>query len=306
MDSSKTRPNHAVEPPRETAAEQRVAAIVASQSYRPADRDLDFLASDSLRGLRLAMDYEKAESLLEAHRIAHAIVVFGSANLREPAIAARQLGEAQAAALASPGDRQIAQALQRAKRLMQKSAYYDLAREFGRLVSSSQCGPSGDRVVIMTGGGPGIMEAANRGASDVGAHSVGLNITLSREQAPNPYVSPELCFSFRYFAMRKLHFLRRARALVAFPGGYGTLDELFEMLTLIQTGKQRALPVVLVGRTFWEQAVNIDFLVAEGMITQHDRELYCFAESAAEAWQIICDWHAQAGTEGFPGTVDRG
>ena len=158
----------------------------------------------------------------------------------------------------------------------------------------------------MTGGGPGIMEAANRGAHDAGAHSVGLNITLPREQVPNPYVTPELCFSFHYFAMRKLHFLRRARALVAFPGGFGTFDELFETLTLVQTGKMPAVPVVLVGREFWERAVDLDFLVADGLLSTQDRELITFAETADEAWRIVCGWHVAAGTEGFPLSPEPG
>ena len=144
----------------------------------------------------------------------------------------------------------------------------------------------------MTGGGPGIMEAANRGAHDVGAQTVGLNITLPHEQAPNPYVSPELCVSFHYFAMRKLHFLRRARALVAFPGGFGTIDELFETLTLIQTGKMAPVPVVLIDKRFWERAVDVEFLVSEGMLSPGDPNLFHFAESAADAWRYIREWHA--------------
>lgn len=278
----------------------RTSRIVASQSYRPADRDLDFLASDSLRGVRLALDYEKTEQQLQAQNIAHAIVVFGSARLRDPANAARQLEATRAAARSAPADPALAAAVQTAELLVERSRYYAIAREFGRLVGASPVGPGGERVVVMTGGGPGIMEAANRGAEEGGASSVGLNITLPREQTPNPYVTPALCFSFHYFAIRKLHFLRRARALVAFPGGFGTLDELFEMLTLVQTGKVAAVPIVLVGGEFWQRAFDLDFLIESGMLAPGDRELLTFAESAVEAWERICAWHVAAGTPGFP------
>ncbi|MCX7056416.1 MAG: TIGR00730 family Rossman fold protein [Proteobacteria bacterium] len=303
--STRTPPNAnhpamAAPPDEAVSIAERTARIVASQSYRPADHDLDFLASDSVRGVRLALDYEKTELQLQEHHIAHAIVVFGSARLRDPATARYEFEAARAATHQSPTDPLLAAAEKIAERLLERSRYYDIAREFGHLVGSAPDGPDGERVVVMTGGGPGIMEAANRGASDAGANSVGLNITLPHEQAPNPYVSPELCFSFHYFAMRKLHFMRRARALVAFPGGYGTFDELFETLTLVQTGKMPAVPVVLVGREFWERAVNLDFLVSNGMLALHDRELIAFAETASEAWQRICDWHVAAGTAGFP------
>ncbi|MBS0393025.1 MAG: TIGR00730 family Rossman fold protein [Proteobacteria bacterium] len=280
-------------------APQRVAAILASASYRPADRDTEFLEWDAVRGVRLAIDYQKAELLLERHRIAHTIVVFGSTRLREPAAARRQREEAEAAAAAAPGDRQLAWRAGVARRLEAKSHYYEVAREFGRLVARAQVGPGAGRAVVMTGGGPGIMEAANRGADETGAPTVGLNITLPHEQFPNPYVTPELCFSFHYFAIRKLHFLNRARALVAFPGGFGTLDELFETLTLIQTRKMPAVPVVLVGREYWERAFDVEFLVAEGTVDPEDRDLFGFAETAEEAWHMICRWHAAACTSHF-------
>jgi uncharacterized protein (TIGR00730 family) len=282
------------------AAPDRVAAILASPSYLPADRDPDFLEWDAVRGVRLAIDYQKAELLLEQHRIEHTIVVFGSTRIREPAAAARQLRDAQAAAAAAPMDPDVARRVDVAKRLLAKSDYYSVARTFGQLVGRAHVGPSGGRVVVMTGGGPGIMEAANRGASDAGAKTVGLNITLPHEQFPNPYITPDLCFSFHYFAIRKLHFLNRARALVAFPGGFGTLDELFETLTLIQTRKMPAVPIVLVGRSYWERVFDVEFLVSEGTIEPEDRELFGYAETAEEAWEMICRWHAAAGTHGFP------
>ena len=282
------------------AAPDRVAAILASPSYRPADRDTDFLEWDAVRGLRLAIDYQKAELLLEQSRIEHTIVVFGSTRILEPAAAARHLHDAQAAAAAAPSDPELARRVTVAQRLVAKSHYYDVAREFGRLVGRARTGPDGGRVVVMTGGGPGIMEAANRGAGDAGASSVGLNITLPHEQFPNPYVTPGLCFSFHYFAIRKLHFLNRARALVAFPGGFGTLDEVFETLTLIQTRKMPAVPIVLVGRAYWERVFDVDFLLEEGAIEPEDRDLFGYAETGEEAWQMICRWHAAVGTRGFP------
>jgi uncharacterized protein (TIGR00730 family) len=287
-------------------APERVAAILASPSYRPADRDPEFLEWDAVRGMRLAIDYQKAELLLERNRIEHTIVVFGSTRIREPAAAARHVAECETVAAAAPSDAGCARRLATARRLDAKSRYYEVAREFGRLVGRTQVGPSGGRVVVMTGGGPGIMEAANRGASDAGAQTVGLNITLPHEQFPNPYVTPELCFSFHYFAIRKLHFLNRARALVAFPGGFGTLDEVFETLTLIQTRKMPAVPIVLVGRAYWERVFDVEFLVSEGTIDAEDRELFGYAETAAEAWRMICHWHAAAGTHGFPSQAAGG
>jgi uncharacterized protein (TIGR00730 family) len=281
-------------------APDRVAAILASPSYQPADRDPDFLEWDAVRGVRLAIDYQKAELLLEQNRIEHTIVVFGSTRIREPAAAARHVQECVAAAAGAPADAACALRLEAAQRLEAKSHYYDIAREFGRLVGQAPTGSGGGRIVVMTGGGPGIMEAANRGASDTGAKTVGLNITLPHEQFPNPYVTPDLCFSFHYFAIRKLHFLNRARALVAFPGGFGTLDELFETLTLVQTRKMPAVPVVLVGRAYWQRVFDVEFLVSEGTIDPEDRELFGYAETAAEAWRMICRWHAAAGTPGFP------
>ena len=176
------------------------------------------------------------------------------------------------------------------ERLLAKSQFYDVARDFGRLVASS-AKLAQHNVTIMTGGGPGIMEAANRGAFDAGEKSIGLNINLPDEQYPNPYVTPDLCFNFHYFALRKLHFMLRAKALVAFPGGYGTLDELFEALTLCQTRSIKPVPVVLVGENYWSQAVNMDFLVDEGVIDEEDRDLFWYAETASDIWNSICDWH---------------
>jgi uncharacterized protein (TIGR00730 family) len=277
-------------------APQRVAAILASPTYRSADHDADFLARGELRGVRLQLDYLKAEKLLKEKDIRHTVVVFGSTRIAETGASARRVDELTAAAAAAPGDAIVARRLAIARRILAKSRYYDVARDFGRLVASSDLRFRGTRLVVTTGGGPGIMEAANRGAFDAGAETIGLNITLPREQFPNPYVTPELCFRFHYFALRKLHFLLRAKALVAFPGGFGTFDELFEVLTLVQTRKVTPMPVVLVGETYWRKAVDFDFLIAEGVIDEEDRELFWFAETAQEIWSGILHWHAADGS----------
>ncbi len=269
----------------------RVQAIMASPGYCQADRDVAFLDQDETRGVRLQIDYLKPELLLEKQGVTHTIVVFGSTRLPEPKEARRKVQVAQQALNADPEDKDLQRRLKVAESIQVKSHYYEQARAFGGLVGASGIAPQDCRVTLITGGGPGIMEAANRGAFDVGAKSIGLNISLPHEQYPNPYISPDLCFRFHYFAMRKLHFLKRAKALVAFPGGYGTLDELFEMLTLIQTRSIAPLPVVLVGESFWRQAVNVDFLVAEGVIAAEDQELFWYAETAEEIWQGILHWH---------------
>ena len=276
-------------------APARLEAILASPSYRQADQDVDFLNLDETRGVRLEIDYLKAEQLLGQHGIAHTIVVFGSTRIPEPASARRRAAKAREARAGDPGNAQLEQELAVAERLLAKSHYYETARELGRLVGNAGAGPHDSRLVVMTGGGPGVMEAANRGAFDAGAKSVGLNIKLPHEQYPNPYITPELCFRFHYFALRKLHFLLRAKALVAFPGGYGTLDELFETLTLIQTRKIHPVPVVLVGEAYWRRAIDIDFLVEEGTIAPEDQELFWYAEDAGSIWEGIRQWHRNNG-----------
>ncbi len=264
---------------------------VTSSSYIPADRDIEFLQRDELRPLRLGLELLKPELIQEEQGIRSTIVVFGSSRLLEPSLAREALKQAMAELQAFPQDRTLQQRVAIAERRVALAHYYDVAREFGRLVSST-CQVDGQcDYVVVTGGGPGIMEAANRGAADVGAKSMGLNITLPHEQYPNPYITPELCFQFRYFALRKMHFLLRARALVVFPGGFGTLDELFETLTLLQTGKTRNITIVLMGRTFWERLINWPLLVDEGLITVDDLSLFHFAETAQQAWDLISRNH---------------
>jgi uncharacterized protein (TIGR00730 family) len=276
-------------------APARVRALLASPTYRQADRDLDFLENEDTRGVRLQIDYLKAELELRRRGVEHTIVVFGSTRIREPAAAARRVGELEHQLATAPNDAELARQLAVAERLLAKSRYYDVARSLGQLVGAASASMEG-RVVLMTGGGPGIMEAANRGAHDLGAASIGLNISLPTEQFPNPYMSADLCFRFHYFAMRKLHFLLRARALVAFPGGYGTFDEVFETLTLVQSRTIAPVPVVLVGEDYWRRAFDIEFLVAEGVIEHEDRDLFWYAETAEEVWQSILAWHERYGT----------
>ena len=241
-----------------------------------AEHDPDFIDSDAMRGVRLQIDYLKAELLLQEYGVEHTIVVFGGKRIRDPASARRRAGGKAA-----------------------MSRYYEMARELGRIVGRCGSSPTDCRVMLVTGGGPGIMEAANRGAHDVGARSIGLNIALPEEQQPNRFVTPELSFQFHYFSTRKLHFLLRARALVAFPGGYGTLDEIFETLNLVQSRTIAPVPVVLIGEAYWRRVFDADFLVDEGMIDAKDRALFSYAESARQAWATIVDWHRASGTPLF-------
>ena len=257
--------------------------------------DLDFLKREELRPVRLMLELMKADMLQGEAGIRSTIVVFGSARIKEPAVAEAQLDEARRLHARLPGDPAAKRAIAVAERMVANAAYYDIAREFARIVSAS-CQIDGRcYYVVVTGGGPGIMEAANRGAHDVGAKSIGLNIVLPAEQRPNPFITPGLGFNFHYFAIRKMHFMLRAKALVAFPGGFGTIDELFEALTLVQTGKVEHLPVVLVGRAFWEKALNVPHLVGEGLIAPEDVGLFRYAETASEAWRHIVDYYATHG-----------
>jgi uncharacterized protein (TIGR00730 family) len=262
-----------------------------SSSYILAEEDIALLKRDELRPVRLQLEYFKPELLLEKYKVRSTIVVFGGTRIVEENDARARVEALEAQVAEHPADGELARRLAVARRVLAKSHFYEEAREFGRLVSTS-CQISDRReLVVVTGGGPGIMEAANRGAFEAGAKSIGLNITLPHEQEPNAYITPELCFQFHYFALRKLHFLQRARALVAFPGGYGTLDELFEALTLIQTGKSERIPLILVGREFWEKAIDFGAFAEEGTIDPTDLELFEYAETAREAWDLICRFY---------------
>ncbi len=256
-------------------------------SYIRADQDLAFLDRDELRPIRLQLELLKPELIQQEEGIESTIVVFGSARLPEPDKAQARLSDLHNAQQLNPSDPNLLQQLRIATQQVELSKYYEQAREFARLVSTT-CQLDGRcEHVIITGGGPGIMEAANRGAADVHAKSIGLNITLPHEQVPNPYISPSLNFQFRYFAIRKMHFLLRAKALVAFPGGFGTLDELFETLTLIQTKKVTGVTIVLMGQSFWERLINWDMFVDYGLISPGDLKLFHYAETAQEAWDLL-------------------
>lgn len=266
---------------------QADTAQTRSSSFIPAYADVEFLKRDRLRPIRFQLELLKPEILQQEMGIESTVVVFGSTRIPEPAKARKARQLAEQAANSNPGDEALLRQAKIAARLEEKSHYYEMAREFGRIVTEHASDGPTRNAVIVTGSGSGIMEAANRGAHDAGGKSIGLNIIIPREQTPNPYVTPELCFQFQYFALRKMHFLLRAIALVVFPGGYGTLDELFETLTLIQTKKMKALPVILFGREYWERIINFEALIEEGAIDPTDYELFQFVETPAEAWKII-------------------
>ncbi len=247
-------------------------------------QDPDFLLRKELRPVRLQLELLKPELTLQEQAIKSTVVVFGSARISSPEVAAEKLAAASEAIANNGGDPQAARALKAAEKTVEQSRYYTEARKLGNLISTNT---DKDRFVVVTGGGPGIMEAANRGAHDQGAQSIGMNIVLPFEEAPNPYITPGLSFQFHYFAIRKMHLLMRAKCLVAFPGGFGTLDELFEALTLIQTGKINPIPILLFGRKFWESVVNFQALVDEGTISAKDLDLFNFVETAEEAWKNI-------------------
>lgn len=275
--------------------QKNIEAIEKSKSYTLASYDDEFLQRPELRPVRLQLELLKPELFLNENKVSSTIVVFGGTQIVERPLAEARLAAARAALETSPGDAALARAVSRAESILAKSHFYDAAREFSR-VCSSACQLDGrcDYVVI-TGGGPGIMEAANRGAHDAGCKSIGLNITLPEEQKPNPYITPELCFQFHYFAIRKMHFLMRAKALVAFPGGFGTLDELFEVLTLRQTKRMQDVPVILYCREYWNKLVNFQFLADEGVIGDQHLALIEYAESPQEAWDIISRHHHHDG-----------
>jgi uncharacterized protein (TIGR00730 family) len=253
-----------------------------NRSYLLPVEDLDFLLRDEMRSVRFALEYSKAELLLRDWGVRSTIIVFGSARIPSPEQALKAQAEAET-------DDQK----ERADQMIKRSRFYEIAREFGRIASLRGGALSPQHRwrdnVIATGGGPGIMEAANRGAQEAGAPSIGFNIRLPAEQQPNPYSTPDLTFQFHYFAMRKMHLAMRANGLVIFPGGYGTLDELFEILTLQQTRKAPPAPVVLVGESYWRKIINFDALVEEGAVAATDLALLAFADSAEEAWQSLID-----------------
>jgi uncharacterized protein (TIGR00730 family) len=248
-----------------------------SEAYKLAFQDSDFLLREDLRPVRFQLELLKPELFLNEAKIGSTMVFYGSARIPSP-----EMADALVEAATNDEQRAVAE------RLKAKARYYDIARELARLASRTPADEEGNRhFVVCSGGGPSIMEAANRGAVDEGKESIGLNIVLPHEQMPNPYVTPDLSFQFHYFALRKMHFLLRARAVAVFPGGFGTFDEMFELLTLIQTGKVRPLPILLFGREFWQSVINFEGLAAEGVIAPHDLDLIHWSEDAAEAWDFV-------------------
>ncbi len=275
----------------EAARRYKETPQTSAASYRIAFADPEFLLRDELRPVRLQLELLKPELELQARGIASTVVVFGSARIADAETARALLAAAESEAGAHPADGGRARQARIARRIADKSRYYDEARRFARLISDGAATREDHRFVVITGGGGGIMEAANRGADDAGALSIGLNIVLPFEQLPNAYITPELSFQFHYFAIRKMHFLMRARALVIFPGGFGTLDELFDALTLIQSGKIKPIPVLLFGRDYWRRIIDFEAMVEEGVIAPADLDIMQYVETAEEAWRTIAAFY---------------
>ncbi|MBU6309297.1 MAG: LOG family protein [Planctomycetes bacterium] len=272
---------------------ENMERILGSPSYSLAQDDRLLLTREEMRGVRMLLELGKPEIALQADNIKSTVIVFGGTQIVDRSAAERRLSEARRAAHTAPADRAIGRDVERAERLLSMCRYYDDARRFARIVSiDNQCEDERDYVII-TGGGPGIMEAANRGAFDVGCKSIGLNIKLPAEQQPNPFITPELCFQFKYFALRKFHFILRAAAVVLFPGGFGTLDEMFETLTLRQTHRMQPVPIILYGRDYWSKVIDFRFLADSGVIADHHLDLFSYSETPEDAWQQILDFHAK-------------
>jgi uncharacterized protein (TIGR00730 family) len=273
--------------------EERLQEILSSPSYRMVEEDSEFLLRGELRPVRVQLELLKPEIFLEEQNIKSTIVVFGGTQVVDRHKAEQRLERGREALEAYPGNPSLEREVSVAERILAKSHYYDSAREFAHIVASAPQAAKVGEYCIVTGGGPGIMEAANRGAYEAGAKSIGLNITLPSEQRPNPYITPGLCFQFHYFALRKMHFLLRAKALVIFPGGFGTLDELFDAVTLRQTSRMQEIPIILFGREYWDHVVNFQFLADEGTISDRDLELVYYTESPREAWELIESFHTR-------------
>lgn len=270
---------------------ENMERILSSSSYSLAQDDPGLLRRVEMRGVRMLLELGKPELAFLSANIHSTVIVFGGTQIVERTAAERRLSEARRAAAAAPHDARLEREVDRSTRLLEFSSYYDAAREFARLVSiDNQC-DSDRSYVVVTGGGPGIMEAANRGAFDVGCKSIGLNIRLPAEQQPNPFITPELCFQFKYFALRKFHFILRAAGVVLFPGGFGTLDEMFETLTLRQTQRMQPVPIVLFGRDYWDSVVDFQYLADVGVIADRHLDLFSYAETPADAWRQILEFH---------------
>jgi len=261
--------------------------IISSNNYQLAHEDRELLNSDEMRGVRMLLEINKPEKILEEQNILSTIIVFGGASLTDKSSIDNRLELAKNSLTKDPSSSNLQREITRLKNLQSISHYYDSAREFAKIVSRQNQKEHCNSHVIVTGGGPGIMEAANRGAFDADCKSIGLNISLPNEQHPNSYITPGLCFKFNYFALRKFHFVMRSVAAVFFPGGFGTFDELFELLTLRQTGMKTQIPIILFGRDYWSKVINFQFLSDHGLISDDHMNLFQYADSASEAWDII-------------------
>lgn len=262
-------------------------------SYRLAYADDDFLLRDDLRAVRLQLEWLKADAIQEENQIESTVVIFGGARFPEQQQAQEKLKQVRKERADSSAPDKLSLTEVIAENVLKNSRFYNEARVLSQKITELSLKYGGKEFVVVTGGGPGVMEAANRGAADAGGKSIGLNIVLPFEQKPNPYITPELCFQFHYFAIRKMHFLKRARGLVAFPGGFGTLDELFETLTLIQTKKVRPVPIVLIGKDYWSKLINFDFLVEQGAIAEADLKLFHVVDTVTDAYQhLALQWQS--------------
>ncbi|WP_413684593.1 LOG family protein [Prochlorococcus sp. MIT 1011] len=261
--------------------------IISSNNYQLAHEDRELLNSDEMRGVRMLLEINKPEKILEEQNILSTIIIFGGASLTDKSSINNRLELAKNSLTKDPSSSDLQREITRLKNLQSISHYYDSAREFAKIVSRQNQKEHCNSHVIVTGGGPGIMEAANRGAFDADCKSIGLNISLPNEQHPNAYITPGLCFKFNYFALRKFHFVMRSVAAVFFPGGFGTFDELFELLTLRQTGMKTQIPIILFGRDYWSKVINFQFLSDHGLISDEHMNLFQYADSASEAWDII-------------------
>ena len=261
--------------------------IISSSNYQLAHEDRELLNSDEMRGVRMLLEINKPEKILEEQNILSTIIVFGGASLSDKSSIDHRIELVKNSLTKDPSSSNLDRELTRLKNLQSISHYYDSAREFAKIVSRQNQKEHCNSHVIVTGGGPGIMEAANRGAFDADCKSIGLNISLPNEQHPNAYITPGLCFKFNYFALRKFHFVMRSVAAVFFPGGFGTFDELFELLTLRQTGMKTQIPIILFGRDYWSKVINFQFLSDHGLISDDHMNLFQYADSASEAWDII-------------------
>ena len=261
--------------------------IISSSNYQLAHEDRELLNSDEMRGVRMLLEINKPEKILEEQNILSTIIVFGGASLSDKSSIDHRIELVKNSLTKDPSSSNLDRELTRLKNLQSISHYYDSAREFAKIVSRQNQKEHCNSHVIVTGGGPGIMEAANRGAFDADCKSIGLNISLPSEQNPNSYITPGLCFKFNYFALRKFHFVMRSVAAIFFPGGFGTFDELFELLTLRQTGMKNQIPIILFGRDYWSKVINFQFLSDHGLISDDHMNLFQYADSASEAWDII-------------------